>query len=67
MRELKKLLEKTLAAMKAGKDDISTEIADDLQDLERLKATKTVEYVSLTVIKIPDISESGVESLFKRR
>jgi hypothetical protein len=23
--------------------------------------------VSLTVIKIPDISESGVESLFKRR
>ena len=25
------------------------------------------EDVSLTVIKIPDISESGVESLFKRR
>jgi len=42
---------------------------EEIEELKKLgeKGFKDGGEVSLTVIKIPDISESGVESLFKRR
>jgi hypothetical protein len=51
--------------------DVQEEITGGITNLEeflkRKKGLKDGGEVSLTVIKIPDISESGVESLFKRR
>ena len=52
-------------------DDITSYIEkqEEIEELKELgeKGFKDGGDVSLTVIKIPDISESGVESLFKRR
>ena len=51
--------------------DVDEQITGGITNLEeflkRKKGLKDGGEVSLTVIKIPDISESGVESLFKRR
>ena len=51
--------------------DVDEQITGGITNLEKFlkgkKGFKEGGDVSLTVIKIPDISESGVESLFKRR
>jgi hypothetical protein len=51
--------------------DVDEQITGGITNLEKFlkgkKGLKDGGEVSLTVIKIPDISESGVESLFKRR
>jgi hypothetical protein len=62
----KKFAKEALDAKAQGTRKMSNE------EIAELKALSDMGYkdggdVSLTVIKIPDISESGVESLFKRR
>jgi hypothetical protein len=61
-------LDEAFAMMKKGKGP--DEVLRIIKDMNRTKQADGGSIdgdVSLTVIKIPDISESGVESLFKRR
>ena len=61
-------LDEAFAMMRKGKGP--DEILRIIKDMNRTKQADGGSIdgdVSLTVIKIPDISESGVESLFKRR
>jgi hypothetical protein len=61
-------LDEVFAMMKKGKGP--DEVLRIIKDMNRTKQADGGSIdgdVSLTVIKIPDISESGVESLFKRR
>ncbi len=61
-------LDEAFAMMKKGKGP--DEVLNILKNMNRTKQADGGSIdgdVSLTVIKIPDISESGVESLFKRR
>ena len=61
-------LDEAFAMMKKGKGP--DEVLRIIKDMNRTKQADGGSVdgdVSLTVIKIPDISESGVESLFKRR
>ena len=61
-------LDQALMLMKTGRS--SDEVIEIMKREPKTKMADggpVTEDVSLTVIKIPDISESGVESLFKRR
>ena len=61
-------LDEAFAMMQKGKGP--DEVLRIIKDMNRTKQADGGSIdgdVSLTVIKIPDISESGVESLFKRR
>jgi hypothetical protein len=61
-------LDEAFAMMRKGKGP--DEVLRIIKDMNRTKQADGGSIdgdVSLTVIKIPDISESGVESLFKRR
>jgi len=61
-------IEQSLALQGAGKSvDEVIEIMKREPETKMADGGPVTEDVSLTVIKIPDISESGVESLFKRR
>jgi len=61
-------IEQALALKGAGKSaDETIEILKREPETKMADGGPVTEDVSLTVIKIPDISESGVESLFKRR
>ena len=66
--ELLATLDEAFAMMRKGKGP--DEVLRIIKDMNRTKQADGGSIdgdVSLTVIKIPDISESGVESLFKRR
>ena len=61
-------IEQALALKGAGKSaDETIAILKGEPETKMADGGPVTEDVSLTVIKIPDISESGVESLFKRR
>ena len=61
-------LDQALMLMKTGRSsDEVIEIMKREPETKMADGGPVTEDVSLTVIKIPDISESGVESLFKRR
>jgi len=61
-------LDQTIMLMKTGRSsDEIIEIMKREPETKMADGGPVNEDVSLTVIKIPDISESGVESLFKRR
>jgi hypothetical protein len=66
--ELLATLDEAFAMMRKGKGP--DEVLRIIKDMNRTKQADGGSIdgdISLTVIKIPDISESGVESLFKRR